>query len=58
MVVIAGGDFTRFEAGLIRPETDLIITADAGAMSLEAHGLVPDIAVGILTPRALAISKR
>jgi thiamine pyrophosphokinase len=46
VVVIAGGDFSRFEAELIRPETDLIITADAGAVSLEAHGLVPDIAVG------------
>lgn len=46
VVVIAGGDFTSFEAGLICPETDLIIAADAGAMSLEAHGLVPDIAVG------------
>ena len=46
VVVIAGGDFTSFEAGHICPETDLVITADAGAMSLEAHGLVPDIAVG------------
>lgn len=46
VVVIAGSDFTSFEAGQICPETDLVIAADAGAMSLQAHGLVPDIAVG------------
>lgn len=46
VAVIAGGDLTNMELDFIHPETDFIITADAGAIRLEKAGIVPDLAVG------------
>lgn len=46
VAVIAGGDLADTELDFIHPETDFIITADAGSMRLEEAGIVPDLAVG------------
>ncbi|MGA8942046.1 MAG: thiamine diphosphokinase [Thermoactinomyces sp.] len=46
IVVIAGGDLTQTELDFIQPETDFIISADAGAVQLEKAGLLPNLAVG------------
>ncbi len=58
VAVIAGGDLTNTELDFIHPETDFIITADAGAMLLEKAGIVPDLAVGDFDTAGISYMER
>lgn len=44
--MVAGGDLEREMMDLFSPESDFVISADAGAERLLEWGIVPDLAVG------------